>query len=228
VGVEHVRELLYLRSHIHATKAMLVTTAEFTRSAIELAAQYQWELELADGARVFEWIKAYQPRSVEPNQTHLESSTFYSCFLSYSHADESFAASLYAALRRGGIAVWYAPNDMMPGEKIVDQIEKAISSADKLLLVLSVRSIASNWVETELRRACRREIAEKQRVLFPVSLLSMSELQRWSCFDSDLGTDLAALVRQYFILDFIGWEDRAIFERQVVRLLTGLKAPSAA
>lgn len=45
VGVEPVRQLLFLHSHYRATKSCLATTAEFTRGAWQLASQYPWQLD---------------------------------------------------------------------------------------------------------------------------------------------------------------------------------------
>jgi HJR/Mrr/RecB family endonuclease len=56
VGIEPVRQLVFLQSHYHVTKACLATTATFTRGAWELAEQYRWQLELRDFNGLQEWI----------------------------------------------------------------------------------------------------------------------------------------------------------------------------
>jgi len=57
VGVEPVRQLLFLHSHYRATKSCIATTAEFTRGAWQLANQYPWQLELRDVEGVMDWLK---------------------------------------------------------------------------------------------------------------------------------------------------------------------------
>ncbi|MDP9194243.1 MAG: restriction endonuclease [Acidobacteriota bacterium] len=57
VGVEPVRELLFLKHQYGATKACLATTSTFTRGAWQLANEYRWELELRDFERVKEWLE---------------------------------------------------------------------------------------------------------------------------------------------------------------------------
>lgn len=57
VGVEPVRELLFLHSHHHVTKSCLATTSVFTRGAWELAHEYRWQLELKDHERLQEWLQ---------------------------------------------------------------------------------------------------------------------------------------------------------------------------
>jgi TIR domain len=58
----------------------------------------------------------------------------------------------------------------MPGEKIYDQVKKAIATFDRLLVVLSSASMKSEWVKTELANAVARGRRERRQVLFPVSL----------------------------------------------------------
>lgn len=57
VGVEPVRELMFLQTHERATKACLATTARFTKGAWELAAQYSWQLHLRDFDGLLEWVR---------------------------------------------------------------------------------------------------------------------------------------------------------------------------
>jgi HJR/Mrr/RecB family endonuclease len=57
VGIEPVRQLAFLQSHYHVTKACLATTATFTRGAWGLANQSRWQLELRDSEGILEWIK---------------------------------------------------------------------------------------------------------------------------------------------------------------------------
>ena len=56
IGVEPVRQLLFLHQHHRATKSCLATTAEFTRDAIKLASQYPWQIELKDSEGIHQWI----------------------------------------------------------------------------------------------------------------------------------------------------------------------------
>src|ERR1051325_2717451 len=57
---------------------------------------------------------------------------FNSCFISYSHKDETFAKQLHSRLRQAQIRVWFAREDIKGGEKIHEQIERAIQIHDKL------------------------------------------------------------------------------------------------
>jgi len=147
----------------------------------------------------------------------------YSCFISYSFADEAFCQQLYDRLRLAGVQVWFATHDIKGGQKIRTQVTQAIGRYDKLLLVLSESSIKSNWVDHELYTAFHREKAEGRQVLFPIRLVPYDALRQWQAFDADTGRDLAREIREYFIPDFSGWQDGDAFDAAVTQLLTSLR-----
>jgi hypothetical protein len=155
-----------------------------------------------------------------------EAIQFYSCFISYSSADEDFCRRLHGRLQDAGLRVWFAPHDIQGGQKIHEQIDQAIRVYDKLLLVLSPNSMKSPWVEFEIRRARRREVAEQRRLLFPVRLVDYEAIKAWECFDADTAKDLATEIREYYIPDFTAWKEHDAFEAAVDRLLRDLKAES--
>lgn len=57
VGVQPVREILFLRDLYRATKACLATTSTFTRGAHALGEEYRWVLELRDFQGLERWIR---------------------------------------------------------------------------------------------------------------------------------------------------------------------------
>src|ERR1700693_4144708 len=90
---------------------------------------------------------------------------YYTCFLSYSNHDEAFARRLYADLQSHNVRCWFAPEDLKIGEQIRSGIDEAIRLHDKLLLILSKHSVASGWVEREVKIALAREKKEKRTLL---------------------------------------------------------------
>ncbi|NTU74341.1 toll/interleukin-1 receptor domain-containing protein [Candidatus Roizmanbacteria bacterium] len=127
---------------------------------------------------------------------------FYSCFISYSSKDDEFAKRIYADLQAEGVRCWFAPHDMKGGRKVHHQIDEAIRTYDKLLLILSVDSMSSNWVGTEIIRAKKKEDREEKQVLFPIGIVPFNQVTSWELFDSDSGRDLAREIREYHIPDF--------------------------
>ena len=70
---------------------------------------------------------------------------FYSCFISYSTRDEDFAKRLHARMVQEKLRVWFAPEDIQGGKKLPEQLDLAIQVHDRLLLVLSMHSMNSDW-----------------------------------------------------------------------------------
>ncbi len=80
---------------------------------------------------------------------------FYSCFISYSTKDQEFAERLHADLQAKGVRCWFAPHDVRGGEKLDEQIDKAIRMHDRLLLILSEHSIEQRVGEDRDRHGSR-------------------------------------------------------------------------
>jgi len=149
---------------------------------------------------------------------------FYSCFISYSTKDQAFADRLHADLQAKGVRCWFAPHDVKAGRKLHEQIDEAIRSYERLLLILSLDSINSEWVKTEIAKARNREIRENRRVLFPIRLARFEALQDWECFDADTAKDSAREIREYFVPDFSNWRDHDSYQKAFQRLVSDLKS----
>src|SRR5271157_4164134 len=149
---------------------------------------------------------------------------FYSCFISYSTKDQEFADRLYADLQAKGVRCWFAPHDIKGGRKLHEQIDEAIRLHDRLLLILSEHSMSSEWVNTEIAKARKREVKDGKRVLFPVRLVGFEALRDWECFDAETGKDSAREIREYFIPDFSNWKDHNSYRVAFDRLVKDLKA----
>jgi hypothetical protein len=152
---------------------------------------------------------------------------FYSCFISYSTKDQDFADRLHADLQNKGVRCWFAPHKIQGGKKIHEQIDEAIRVYDRLLLIFSPHSMASDWVQTEIAKARKRECQQQRRVLFPIRLVDFETIQNWECFDADAGKDSAREIREYFIPDFSNWKDHDSYKAAFDRLLRDLKTEDA-
>jgi hypothetical protein len=145
-----------------------------------------------------------------------EAINFYSCFISYSAKDQVFADRLHADLQNKGVRCWFAPHDLPIGAKTWDAIDEAIRLRDKLLLILSKASIASEWVEDEVNKAYAEELSRKETVLFPIRIDNtvISTEEPWAIKLRD----------QRNIGDFRQWKKPAEYQRSLDRLLRDLKA----
>ncbi len=143
------------------------------------------------------------------------STTYYSCFISYSHEDQAFAEQLYTDLQTSSVHCWFAPENMKIGDKIRDRTDRGIQHYDKFLLVLSEHAVASDWVEKEVETAFEEERLQHKLILFPIRLDNevTSTQQAWA----------ADIRRMRYIGDFTGWRDAQAYQRALHRLLRDLK-----
>jgi len=140
---------------------------------------------------------------------------FYSCFISYSGKDQAFAKRLHADLQSEGVRCWFAPEDMKIGDKIRPTLDESIRRHDKLLLVLSKYSAASQWVEQEVETTLARERKEGRTVLFPIRLDNAV---------MEIESGWPALIRNTrHIGDFRHWGDCDEYQKAFNRLLHDLQ-----
>ncbi|HYI11648.1 MAG TPA: toll/interleukin-1 receptor domain-containing protein [Thermoanaerobaculia bacterium] len=141
---------------------------------------------------------------------------YYSCFISYSSADEEFARRLYADLQARRIRTWFAPEDLKIGDRFRSRIDESIRAHDKLVLILSERSIDSSWVEKEVETAYARERREKRSdIFFPIRLddAVMETDRAWA----------ADIVNTRHIGDFRLWKSHDDYTKSLERLVRDLK-----
>ncbi len=151
---------------------------------------------------------------------------FYSCFISYSHEDKTFARALHDVLQGRGVRCWLDEHQLLPGDDIYVQVDRGIRLWDKVLLCCSRYSLTSWWVMNEIDTALSKEIRLRQErgrealALIPLNLDGY-------LFSGSYQSGQAPLLKSRFAADFSGWEkDRAKFENQVERLLKALQVRS--
>lgn len=140
----------------------------------------------------------------------------YSCFISYSAKDEDFTQRLHADLQDKGVRCWFAPHDLPIGAKTLDAIDQAIRTRDKLLLILSEHSIASEWVEDEVTAAFEEERRRGgEAVLFPIRLddAVFDTREAWA----------GKLRANRNIGNFRQWKDHDAYRKGLERLLRDLQ-----
>lgn len=136
-------------------------------------------------------------------------------FISYSHADSAFVNKVGDCLTENGIRYWRDIHNLQSG-RVETQIDRAIRHNPTVLLVLSEHSLASDWVQHEVRTGRGLEKELGRDVLCPVSLDASWKHSPWP-------ERLMEQVLEYNILDFSGWRDEGEFNEMFSRLLRGLE-----
>lgn len=85
-------------------------------------------------------------------------------FISYSHKDTDYAHKLAGELQDKGFAVWIDER-LDYGSQWPHEIQKQLDSCFAFIVIMSPRSFASEWVQSELQRAKR-----KMKPVFPMLL----------------------------------------------------------
>lgn len=97
-----------------------------------------------------------------------------SIFLSHSSADKPFTRRLAHRLGNAGATVWLDEAEMRIGDSLIAKLSSAIEGIDYVAAVISQASVASKWVEHELRLAMTREVESSRVVVLPLLIEDVS------------------------------------------------------
>lgn len=167
---------------------------------------------------VFEsWVRE-KPTDVEVANT---GANYYSCFISYSHADADFAKRLHSELQEYGIQCWLDDVEMLPGDDILEMVDWGIRKWDKVLLCCSRNSLSSPWVDREMEKALIKEEQlwrsrkQKTRVIIPLDLDGY--MYEWE-------SGKASVLKSRMAADFTSWpNDEARFQAHLEKLIKALR-----
>jgi hypothetical protein len=111
-------------------------------------------------------------------------------------------------MTRRGFKVWLDEKGLRTGEAFWDRIGTAIESCDFVIVVLSHNSLQSHGVLEELRTA---QIFSLDHVkVLPIRIDAVSYGM------------IPVHLRSRHILDFVGWEDRKVFNARIAKLASDI------
>lgn len=152
---------------------------------------------------------------------------YFSCFISYSHQDKSFARRLHDQLQARGVRCWLDEKQMLPGDDIYEQVDRGIRLWDKVLLCCSRHSLTSWWVDNEVATAFSKEQqlmkdrGNKVLSLIPLNLDDYMFSDEWT-------NGKRQQIKERLAADFTSWEnDNAKFEEQFERVVRALQTEGA-
>lgn len=175
------------------------------------------------GCGVPDALIAYIP-SLVAAQTGIE---YHSVFLCYSIEDHAFAERLSTDLDANGFRCWFNPHNTENGDSTKNRMDCSIQMLDKQLLILSRASIYSPWIRSEIERAQLRGLKENRRIIYPVSICSVEELEKWQETDPITGRDYAREIRECFVPNFSNWQDSYSYRQVFDAMLRELRSDAS-
>lgn len=91
-------------------------------------------------------------------------------FVSYAHEDKPFAHSLAGALGDRGCSVWVDQFELRAGDSLTERVSGALTSADFVVVLVSIASVSSEWCRRELQMALSTGLAAGRTIALPVRL----------------------------------------------------------
>jgi hypothetical protein len=157
-----------------------------------------------------------------PSLVRTSAIDFYSCFISYSHEQKSFARRLHDQLQARGIRCWLDEHQLLPGDDIYDMVDRGIRIWDKVLLCCSRTALPSWWVGDEIDKALEKERSlqaqrgSKTLAIIPLNLDNFL-FNGWQ-------DGRAAALRKRLAADFVDWEsDNRKFEKSLEKVIQALR-----
>lgn len=93
-----------------------------------------------------------------------------SLFISYSHTDSKIVEKIAGVLAARNKHVWLDKWELNYGDSLLEVVQDALTESSALLIMLSKKSVASEWCKKEVNAALLRELEEKKVVAVPVLL----------------------------------------------------------
>jgi TIR domain len=114
-------------------------TPEFVEVTLQLSARKRAELDTINKVQLEEQIREQLKRQ----------KWSFDVFLSYSERDKESAALIHTKVSASGGRIFMAPKEMSPGDDFAEKIRNALVHSRELWLLVSPRSITSEWVISE-------------------------------------------------------------------------------
>ncbi len=153
---------------------------------------------------------------------------FYTCFISYCAKDQGFAQRLQADLQARGVRCWHFPADVIGGRWvnvettldtlgmwITDDVDRGIQYYDKLVVVCSGDSLATERLREEMTHGIQKQDQTGRWIFFPIAISD-------AAYDPRNRYVRGLQLWRHLMFDFRGWEDSQVYSSALEGLLDNL------
>jgi uncharacterized protein YjbI with pentapeptide repeats len=146
---------------------------------------------------------------------------FYSCFISFTEADDAISERLHNDLQAAGVRCWRWKEDAKWGKTLMRSIDEAVRVYDRLVVICSEQSLNSPAVIREIERALQKEDdlarqGKESEVLFPIRI----DDYIFTGWNHHRKADVLAKN----VGDFRNWHEPTKYKGNLDRLLRDLKS----
>lgn len=120
-------------------------------------------------------------------------------FISYSADAKKWAEKLAVALRGEGLATWTDFENLSPGERIYDQLQRPLDQATFYLVVVGPRNVVHEILDIEWQGILERTWTDPDKRIIPVLIgkaKTPAFLKNWASFRLEPGRREGALVKK--------------------------------
>ncbi len=152
-------------------------------------------------------------------------------FLSYTSVDKPFVIKLASDLKGENVQVWLDEWEIRVGSSIVEEIDKALSSNDFFIIVLSPQALQSQWVRKELNSSLMLQLSDRSVKVMPVlhercDIPTIIKDLKYANFTSDYGKGLSELCVGLGLISSTNWRhinyrqaEMAIYQEMIHKLV---------
>jgi len=154
---------------------------------------------------------------------------YYSCFISYTHADDDFASRLHADLQARNVSCWKDNIDLKAGDYWQTQVNEAIRLKDKVVLICSKQSLTRTQIVREIFESIDAQKEQNKKKLFPIMIddYILTEefrlLAKEKVATGDWEDNWVPKIKAFHIPDFSKWKDHDQYAKALDKLVTDLK-----
>jgi hypothetical protein len=146
---------------------------------------------------------------------------YHTCFISFTETDDGLSHLLYDELQTRGVRCWRWKEDAKWGRTLMAEVDDAVSSYDKLIVICSEFSLNSPAVLREIERALQKEDqlvrqGKPSDVLFPIRV----DDYLFDAWEHPRKADVIAKC----VGDFREWKDPKAYAKALDRLVRDLRA----